>query len=188
MIEADFDRLLASVREGSEAAAWELFDKFNQPILRVVRRRLPDELRGKFDSVDFVQATWASIYAHRSRMANFDGPRQFVAYVGAIAAHKIGMEIRRRLKGKKYAVRAERSLDAGERAGHELCAASASPSEIAIARERWSDLLRNRSPEHQEMIRMRLAGHTFQQIADTLGFDERTVRRVMQRVSQECRE
>ena len=187
MADEEFTALLDQVRAGSEQAAWDLFEQFNQPILRVVRRRLPEELRGKFDSVDFVQATWASIFAHRSRMVDFDHAGQFVAYVGKIAANKIGMEIRRRMTGKKYPVQTERPLT-NESTTTDPPDLKASPSQIAIARERWSHLLKNRSPHHQEMIRMRFAGHTYQEIADQLGFDERTVRRVMERLTKECRE
>ena len=61
----NFVALMRRVREGSEAAAWELVDKYGGHLRRAVRRVLNPMLRSKFDSLDFVQLVWDSFFRRR---------------------------------------------------------------------------------------------------------------------------
>ena len=79
--EQDFRDLMRQVQAGSEEAARRLCDVYGSHILRVVRRRLPDHLRSKFDSIDFVQDVWASFFADPPQELGFDNPNALVAYL-----------------------------------------------------------------------------------------------------------
>ena len=71
----DFQLLIRQVREGSQEAAWDLIERYGNHIQRFVRRRLPSALRQKFDSEDFIQSAWASIFMKRSRLVRFQDQR-----------------------------------------------------------------------------------------------------------------
>src|SRR5688572_6815628 len=80
-----FIELIRQVQAGSQEAAWDLVERYSDEIRRVVRRRLPQDLQAKFDSDDYVQATWLSVFRHRSRLVAYDQPHQFFALVATVA-------------------------------------------------------------------------------------------------------
>jgi RNA polymerase sigma factor (sigma-70 family) len=175
---ADFDELIARVRAGSQEAAWELIQNYSRQILRVVRRRMPDQLRRKFDSQDFVQAAWASVFAHRSRLDNMDGEGEFCAFLASVATNKLITEIRRRIRGEKYRLTHEEPFNEF----HEDTVYSRqneTPSQVAIARERWSQLMAKQSERNQQIIKLKYDGHTIRDIAKQLDLHEGTVQRVL---------
>jgi RNA polymerase sigma factor (sigma-70 family) len=182
-LDSGFHSLVCQVREGSEEAAWELVNRYGAHIHRAVRRVLNERLRSKFDSLDFVQIVWNSLFRARDKLDRFERPEELAAYLVVMARNKVGMEVRRRLMTEKYDVNRERSLD-------QMCAnresdipgRSPSPVEIAVARERWDRLLEGQPPHYREIIRLRLRGYTYQSIAEAVHLDECTVRRFLKRL------
>ncbi len=184
----DFERTVDRIREGSQEAAWELVEQFSPYILRIVRRRLPERLRKKFDSQDFVQAVWASVFTNRSQLTRFHRSEEFVAFVAAVASNKVGMEIRRRFLRQKYNVNLERSLDKiTTDQGNEFESRQPRPSQVAVARERWFQMLADQPDHYRQFIEMRYTGATFKEIADELGYQESTVRRAIKKIFREQR-
>ncbi|MCA9173192.1 MAG: sigma-70 family RNA polymerase sigma factor [Planctomycetales bacterium] len=172
---AEFGVIVSALRQGSMGAVWSLIERYEPHIQRVVRRRLSHKLRSKFDTMDFVQMVWMSFFEDPDRLGGFDNPRQLFGFLAKMAQHKVDTELRRRTT-QKYDVSKERPLEEVQsRAERPLD----TPSQIAIARERWDDLLEKLPNHHREVVRLRLAGMTFQQISDKLSLDERTARRVL---------
>lgn len=181
-----FEELVAQLKEGSQDAAWDLVELYGPYILRVVRRSLTREIRPKFDSQDFVQAVWASFFTHRDRFLNVDGPEQLVGLLAAMARHKILDEVRRRLETQKHDVRRERSMDDSSVFVKEtLVSGDASPSQIAMARERWGQMMDRQPEQYRQIVNLRLAGETHEVIARTLGVSKKTVQRVLGRLLQD---
>ncbi len=179
----EFRCLMQQVRGGSEEAAWELVSQFGEPIRRAVRRALNEKLRPKFDSVDFVQLVWSSLFRVREKLDRFDRPEELAAYLVAMARNKVGMEIRRRLLTAKFNVAREQSLDQMRaEGGADLSSREPAPIEAAIARERWNSMLEGQPHHYREIIHLRLQGHTYQSIADLVHLDECTVRRFLKRL------
>ena len=58
--QAEFAQLMQRVRAGDPRAAQEVFDRYSEPIRRVVRRYLHQRLRAQYDSIDILQTVWAS--------------------------------------------------------------------------------------------------------------------------------
>lgn len=179
----EFSRLLNEARSGSDAAATRLVQMYGPHVVRAVRRNLSRELRNKFDSGDFAQAVWASFFTAFQAIPALDQPGQLISLLSSMARNKVVDETRRRLDTLKYDVQRERPLQSvGE--GDEAVATSRdpTPSQIAIARERWVRMLRDQPVQHQQIIRQRLMGRTNPSIAANLGISERTVRRVIERL------
>jgi DNA-directed RNA polymerase specialized sigma24 family protein len=55
-----------------------------------------------------------------------------------------------------------------------------------MAREKWLRLLENQPEHYQEVIRLRYLGYNATDIANRVGLDEGTVRRIMRKVFQEA--
>ena len=71
---SEFRKVIERVCAGSDEATWELIDTYGPHIQRVIRRKLNQKMRSKFDSLDFVQMVWASFFTEREKMAGFTEP------------------------------------------------------------------------------------------------------------------
>jgi RNA polymerase sigma factor (sigma-70 family) len=181
--EQDFHGLMARVREGSEDAAWELVTQYGEAIRRAVRRVLNERMRSKFDSLDFVQIVWNSLFRVRDKLDRFERPEELTAYLVTMAQNKVGMEVRRRLMTQKYNVTHEESLDQRQARGYsDVASRHPAPIDVAIAREQWDRLLQDQPHRYRQIIHLRLQGHTYKSIADTVQLDECTVRRFLKRL------
>lgn len=183
----NFRQLLEQVREGSEEAAYQLVDQYGDSIRRAVRRVLNQKLRSKFDSLDFVQIVWGSVFRAPDFLERIERPEDLASYLITMARNKVGMEVRRRLQTEKYNVNRETPLErAASPQPADRWREQPEPVQEAIAREKWSQLLQDQSPRCQQILRLRSEGHTCQAIAQELDVDERTVRRILKRLQRDC--
>lgn len=177
--EIPFERLLHSVSEGSEEAAAELVRRYGPWMRKVVANKLPQELRRQFDSSDFTQTAWSSIFAQRSEFGRFRTPNEFLRYAAKLARNKVAIEARRRLFGKAYDVRQEPAFsDAAIDIELKPSLKTPTPSQEAMAGERWNEMVANQSPDYKSVLALRREGHTFCEIADRLSLSESHVRRL----------
>lgn len=181
---SEFRTAMNGVRSGSPDAVWRLIETYGPHIQRVVRRRLDRRMRSKFDSLDFVQMVWASFFRNPHEICSLGSPEDLVRYLAALARHKVIEEYRRRIRTRKYNVARERSLDDSELTLARVHAAQPTPSQIAIAREKWEQLIQGRPERDRSIVQMRIRGATFLEIGRQLGIDERTARRVISRLVQ----
>jgi len=178
-----FAGLMQGIRDGSEEAARLLLEKYGPHILRVVRRQMHERMRSKFDSADFTQAVWASFFALQPGRLNFDRPEALVAFLTRLAQNKVIDELRVRFQTQKLNLNRENSLDgSAAHAAALVPAAQPTPSQVAMAKECWHQLLDGLPSHHQRILVLLLQGHTHQEIAGQLGVNERTIRRVIQKV------
>lgn len=176
--DSPFEAAVKELCTGSEEAVWDFIQTYGPHIQRVVRRRLHHKLRSKFDSVDFVQMVWVSFFATPDRLAQFDKPEDVIRYLVVMAKNKVVEESRRRFEHEKHNVTRERSLDQPEimeTSEHR----SDTPSQIAIARERWRSMIEGEPERNRRILEMRRAGLTFVEISRNLGIHERTARQVI---------
>jgi RNA polymerase sigma factor (sigma-70 family) len=181
-----FGDLMRRVREGSEEATHTLLERYGQHILRVVRRKLHRRLRVKFDSQDFVQSVWASFFAQRPAPEQFDGPEALAAFLAEVARNKVAEAFRQRVRTQKRDVERERSLDGS--AAFQVARVPGrdpTPSQAAVARERWRRMLAALPDLHQRILRLLRQGHTHADIAAQLGVHEKTVQRLLRRLERE---
>ncbi len=178
----EFSSLMQRVLQGDEDAAWELLDEYGPHVIEVVRRVLTSRMRTKADSTDFAQSVWASFFANPSTAERFDRPDALMAYLAQVARNKVSEEYRRLCQTQKYDLEREQSLDGSASFAVDiLFSDEMSPSQTAFSSELMSVL-----PAHyMNVIRMRYAGASFEEIADASGLAERTVRRILRFVSVE---
>src|SRR4051794_20357327 len=83
--EVEFRELLRDIQNGSQDAARVFLDRFGDHILRVIRRRLHQRLRSKFDSSDFLQEVMVSFFQSPPPPEAFEGPVGLFHYLTAMA-------------------------------------------------------------------------------------------------------
>lgn len=174
---SEFRDVIEQVCSGSHEAAWTLIERFGPHIKRVVRRRLSAQMRSKFDSADFVQMVWTSFFEHPQKIARFEQPEQLIGFLARVALNKV-VDASRQNECAKHNVRKEQPLQTpGSSETPDRRADT--PSQIAIARERWSDMVSHLSERDRRILEHRMSGATFVEIGRQLGMHERTVRHIV---------
>jgi RNA polymerase sigma factor (sigma-70 family) len=152
----------------------------------MVRSRLPKKLRTQFDSVDFVQAVWQSFFSDlKENPRDFANIEHLRAFLSGVVRNKVQEQHRRLTRTEKYDVAREQSLyiRRGDREVlREVVSPEPSPSEVAQADDRMAQLTAGRSPREVEIVRLRLQGLTFVEIAARTRMEERAVRRIIESV------
>ena len=181
-----FEALMRQIAAGSESAAWQLVEVYGPHVRRAVRRNLNPKLRQQFDSLDFAQAVWASVFVIRTKLTDVDRPEQLIALLTTIARNKVVDMVRQRIGTKKYDVSREVSVDReGMEAASLLVSPDPSPSEFAIARERWESLMRDQPQHYRRIVALRLRGDSYREIAGELNISDKTVQRVLGKLLRE---
>lgn len=177
-----FQSLMEQIAGGSEAAVERLLGLYGDHLYRAVRRRLNRALRPKFDTSDFVQAVWASFFCNPGQLARFGHSSEFVAYLTRMANNKVIDECRHRLQTQKANVNCERSISGDASQEVAVPGREPSPSQVAIVHEEWERMKGEVPSRYQQILSLRAAGETLEEIALRLGVNEKTVRRVLSRL------
>jgi RNA polymerase sigma factor (sigma-70 family) len=185
-LQDEFASLMQRISEGSEDAVKELLEKYGPYIFHVVRRKLNKKLRSKFDSEDFAQSVWASYFAVPRSGADFRTPEALIAFLVNMARNKVADAMRLRHGHGRYNVNRERSLDGSAALQVEAVAEPGpTPSQVVGAKEQF-DRVVEKLPTHQRIILEFLRhGYTHVEIAEKLGIDEKTIRRLIRRIAPE---
>jgi len=182
----EFAHLMERVRQGSSEAIKEVVERFGSHILAVVRRRLVQELRSKFDSIDFTQDVWASFFAGPQEQIDFPTPESLAAFLAKMAQNKVIEVLRLRLGGKRYNVNRELSLsDPTTGLLERLDTGDPTPSQVVGTEEEWQQLQGAVPEQYQSLLVMLRAGHSYREIARAIGINEKTIRRVVQKLTQD---
>jgi RNA polymerase sigma factor (sigma-70 family) len=182
----DFTELMRRARSDDPAAIRDFLARFEREVQMMVRARLPKKLRTQFDSVDFVQAVWQSFFSDlRENPREFANTEHLRGFLAGVVRNKVQEQHRRLTRTEKYDVAREQRLyiRRGDREVlREVVSPEPSPSEMVQADDRMAQLTAGRSPREVEVVKLRLQGLTFVEIAERTRMDERAVRRVIESV------
>jgi RNA polymerase sigma factor (sigma-70 family) len=181
----EFEQLMQRVGTGSEEAARELFERYGHHVRRAVRKRLQQRLRRRYDSSDFTQSVWASFFQLPAERFLFPTPESLVAFLSQMACNKVMEVTRKRLGTLSHDMEREQSLDTPPpdqpgNAGEAMPAPLATPSQYAIAEERWQRMIRGLPPGHCRVLELLRDGHSHVEIAETLGVDRKVIQRLLE--------
>jgi len=183
--DTEFKKLLKEIQEGSEEAARIFLDKYGAYILRVIRQRLARRLRSKFDSSDFLQDVWASFFRDPPPPEAFSEREALLNFLAQMARNKVNQTNRQRLERRRYADKPENSLDGSARfAADGLEGMEPTPSEVAVAREKWVDIVAGSKPEHEKILLLLHEGYTHEEIAGLLGLSAKSVQRLVSKLRE----
>ncbi len=177
-----FHDLMQQIAAGSESAVEDLIAQYGSQLCRAVRRRLNSRLRPKFDTSDFVQAVWASFFCGRDQWSRFQHSGDFVAFLTTMARNKVVDESRQRLQTQKRDVTREQAIFSDASQEIPLPGREPAPSQIAIRNEQWQRMLEGMPSQYRQILELRVAGETHEEIARLLGISDRTVRRVLSKL------
>ncbi len=190
---AEFEALMRRVREGCPEAARQVFDLYSPHVRRVVRRRLDQLLRRQYDSTDFLQAVWASFFTLPADRYTFDEPADLVNFLGRVAANKVVEVFRQRVQTAKNDIGRDLPIEKispeGPAAGVAVAAEPAgrepTPSQVAIAEERWEQMLRGQPPRARHVLELLRQGHTYREVAERTGVHPKVIQRLLRKLGPE---
>lgn len=175
--------LIERWQAGDEAAAKELFERFQPDLVAIVRAGLSDELRSKIEPADILQSAFKSYFV-RTRNGDYplDDATSLRQLLRTITRNKARRQAERH-NARKRDVSREVPLDEAA-----LPAAAATreptPDEAAIVAEETAALFAGLKPIEAEMVRLCLDGHSTAEIAARLGYSRQGVRRLLNRVAK----
>jgi RNA polymerase sigma-70 factor (ECF subfamily) len=189
-----FEALVERIAEGSEAAVWDLLERYSKNILRLVRRRLPSEIRPKIDSVDIVQSVWKSLLRKGAPLDQITTVEHFVAYLAGSARLKVfeahrhytrceASNIRREVPMTPHAT-PQVSRTGGELANRCVDRKAHTPSAFVCARDNWEHAVERVGQRGEEVVRLKLQGLTLDEIAAHMALSKSTVRRILDTLLQ----
>jgi RNA polymerase sigma factor (sigma-70 family) len=180
--------LVARWRAGDQQAAAELFRRYVTRLTALARSRLSAQLAGRVDPEDVVQSVYRCFFAD-ARAGRYEVERggDLWQLLVTITLHKLQEQVRQNSR-RKRAVQRQQNFGSEESLmglqphmlGHEP-----SPVEALALADQLDQLMRDLEPLHRRMLELRLPGHTVEEIAAATERTERTVRRVLDRITQQ---
>jgi RNA polymerase sigma factor (sigma-70 family) len=182
----EFKQLMSELADGSEEAAWRIAKVYTPHILRAVRATLPNSIRSKLDSQDFAQIIWTSLLLKRDNLGGVQSPQELINLLVRVAHNKVVDAYRHYAAYKVRDHRRETSIDGVADRG--LVDREMTPSQAAGTREKWQSLLEGLSTRDNTILRLRMDGKTYSEIAAVAGVGITTVRGVLNRIVLQLRD
>ncbi len=168
-------------RNGDEAAATILHERYLMRLLNLVGRHLADRFNSRLDPDDVVQSVFRSIFRlTREGRFEFESDGDFWKLLLTMALNKVRNTVRHHQAGKRDPALESISTSSDGTESYIVNRLSSQPTlqEIVSFTDLLERVLVRLEPDQQLLIQYRLEGYTQKEIADKLGVDDRTVRRM----------
>jgi RNA polymerase sigma-70 factor (ECF subfamily) len=174
---SDGDRtLLQLFRQGSQAAAQELYERYVDRLIPLARNRLSGRLARRVDAQDVVQSVFRTFFARaRNDRFSIEGPDDVYKLL-------CGITLRKALRQVAYHTAAKRDVHRESvvtpyqlpEAGQKV---DPTPSPLAVNAfiEQLEDFVEQLRPEQRQILELRLEGYGPREIAQRLGILEHKV-------------
>lgn len=170
---AEFSTLMDRVRRGDANAAEELVRQYESQLRVIARVRLRDpRLRRTLDTMDICQSVLANFFVRATAgQFDLDSPEQLVKLLGQMVRNKVTDQARRETAERRDVGRLS------ETSSSEQAAVRDTASQIVSAQELASLFNKQLSANEQELIRLRRAGHTWDELAIQFGGSPEALRK-----------
>jgi RNA polymerase sigma-70 factor (ECF subfamily) len=177
-------KLVERWRGGDEQAAADLFGRYADRLLALVRQHLSKQLSRRVDADDVLQSAFRSFFSGaREGRFLFEKRNDLWPLLVAIALHKVKKQLRLHTAAKRdiAAERRPAGTDSFYGIETEVFAREPLPEEAVALADMLEQLLGSFNEEQRRMIEMRLQGCHQDEIAESLGCCRQTVLRVLRR-------
>jgi RNA polymerase sigma-70 factor (ECF subfamily) len=185
-----FAALMIRLKEGDQAAAAEVFERFLRRLIALASHQFDSWLRPRADLEDVVQSAYKSFFAGqgqgRFELADWDGLWGLLAVITLRKCYRRRDYLRaeRRDAAREVPLATPQSQPAEDTPASwwEAIDREPTPLQAAMLTETVDRLLGNLQRPERAIVELSLQGHTTPEIAARLGRSRRTVRRVRERV------
>lgn len=185
MPNSDAADLLERWKNGDQRAATEIFQTYVSRLVGLARNRLSARMSKRIDPEDVVQSAYRSFFRHaRNDRYELSRSGDLWSLLAAITVRKVHGQVEHHT-AQKRAISREEADPGGEAllgVPPDAVSREPSPDEALAVVEELETVMRELSPDHRRMLELRLQEHTIEEVAESIGCSERTVRRVLDRV------
>lgn len=179
--QSSFDDVMARLRAGDDAAAVAVFDRFARRLVRLAESRLEPWVRPHADAEDIVQSVYRSFFSRYAggqfQVCNWNCLWGILLRI----TQRKCTNLRQRLRAQRRDVLREVLLEGPAGVG-DTAARDPAPDEAAILADLLEDLMRPLEPGEREMLTLSLEGFSIREISERVGWSQRTVHRLLERV------
>jgi RNA polymerase sigma-70 factor, ECF subfamily len=172
------ESLVRLVRSGDEAAAATLYERYSRRVAGLVKQQMSDYLQARMEPEDIVQSVFRSVF-RGVHQANYDAPEGGTLWhlIGVLAVHKVRRNARKQTAAKRDVRRTQAFAATDET---EVRAPSAQEFELAVR-----ECIEHLTDSEQLVLKLRIEGHTVEEIAEKTNKSRRTVERLLQAARSE---
>lgn len=183
VVNDEFHVLMERLRAGCPAAARETVLRYGDHVLRVVRSRLHRNLRSQYDSIDFTQEVWGCFFNEPWKKYDFEAPEELIGFLAGLAYRKVADVHRKGFNRQKTNLDRVRPLDP-EDPDRDLPVRGPTPSQFAMANERWEAMLKDQPDHIRLLLEMLRKGHEPKEIAERTGLHPKLIQRCLVKIAQ----
>lgn len=183
--------LLARWQEGDQEAARELFYRYSERLIALVRTRLSDKVAARLDPEDVVQSVYRSFFSNaRDNRYVLERSGDLWRLLVAMALRKVVSQVRHENAERRSVKREEVVPDAGDEFGRftEVMGREPSPADASAVLDELEELMRGLDPVARRILEMRLQGYRTQEIALEVRRSDRMVRLSMEDVRRSLKQ
>lgn len=176
--------LVERCRTGSESAASELFNRYVARLMGVARRRIGERMNSRLDPEDVVQSVFRTFFT-RLKEDQFEivDDDDLSKLLVRITLHKTLRQIAFHRAARRDPNQEAAQGDSSSRlAILQVMGKEPTPITVLTFMDQLDHFLARLSPEDQQILTLRLKGHSTDEIATHLKSYDRKVRRVLERV------
>lgn len=176
-------QLIARWQSGSQTAAQQLFDSYVNRLLLLARWHISDRLRTRIDPDDVVQSVFRTFFFRvKNDSFTFDEADDLFKLLARITLHKTLRQVAYHRAARRSPEREHPTSQNEDDTVMQLMDTEPDPETVVEFADHLKTFLGKFSTQEQQIIEMRLQGHTSEEIAEKLGTYDRKIRRVLERI------
>jgi RNA polymerase sigma-70 factor, ECF subfamily len=177
-------KLIERWQSGSQTAAQQLFDNYVERLLLLARWHISDRLRTRIDPDDVVQSVFRTFFFRvKNDSFTFDEADDLFKLLARITLHKTLRQVAYHRAARRTPEREHAGSKVGEDdALMQLMDTEPDPETVVEFADHLKMFLSKFSTQEQQIIELRLQGHTSDEIAEKMGTYDRKIRRVLERI------
>jgi RNA polymerase sigma-70 factor (ECF subfamily) len=181
----DWERLIAGLRSGDEVVLREFHRRYGPMLHGIAESRLAPGMRRRFDADDVVQSVFRTFF-RRARIGyfKFDDNQRLWNLMCAITLTKLREKARFHSRHARSVQREQSVEGAAESSRSELESQQLPPDESVAFADAFETMLSSLDEAEQKLVDLKLQDLTNDEVAETLGVSEKTVRRRLLRLQQ----
>jgi DNA-directed RNA polymerase specialized sigma24 family protein len=148
--------LVRRAQEGDAEAARLVYERCREPLLMVIRKVIPSPLRRLDDSDDFLQSTFAKIFAKHFSDEVLRGPQTLWPYLCRIAENQVRDASRKFLLSARHQLGRDVPLETCDDHDEAFESRDISPCEAAILKELVEERLQDLIEQLPALLRLSL--------------------------------
>lgn len=173
--------LVEDCRAGSQEAAQELFNRYVTRLMGVAKKRIGERLTSRFDPEDVVQSVFRTFFSRlKNDQFEINEDDDLSKLLVRITLHKTLRQIAHHKAARRDPGHEAGAVSSGEIL--QVMGKEPTPITVLTFMDQLDHFLALLAPEEQQILTLKLQGHSTEEIATQINSYDRKVRRVLERI------